>query len=218
MAYSDLGIVNLALGRIGEPKIDTLSITDDSPVAAVQADMCLEYVRNEVLEASDWIFAKTRVALSQNATSPVDGYDFAYTLPADFLKLCVNTKKDPSVYPMLTQVDYLSTSFPASSYVIETLPDGTLCLMTDYNNEHGDLIIRYIRRETNPARYTAHFCSTMAFRIAAELALPLTESAKKYETMMALYDQALPRAKGLNRSGDHLPDETGNEDWTRAGR
>jgi len=203
MAYSVLGIYNQSFARIGQPKQNSLT-ADTTPI--IQANLAWEYVRDEVLESHDWVFAKTRVAIAQNATAPSNGYDFAYTLPADFLRVCRQDENDPPIYP----ANY--------RHIIEALPDGTLCLFTDYDNSAEDLLLTYIRREENPARYTASFCSTAAFRLAAELALVINESQKKYETMMALYDGALARAKGLNVSGDYMANETGSTDWELAGR
>lgn len=203
MAYSQLGVYNMAFGRIGQPKQSSLT-ADTTPI--IQANAVWEYVRDEVLEASEWRFARTRVALAQNATAPVSGYDFAYTLPADFLRICKQDENDPPINPAVYR------------YTFETLPDETQCLFTDYDNADEDLYLRYIRREENPARWTSHFCSAVSYRLAAELALVINESQKKYETMMTLYEGALRRAEGLNVSGDYLQDETGSTAWSQTGR
>lgn len=203
MAYSVLGIYNQAFARIGQPKQASLS---DNTTPIIQANLAWEYIRDEVLEAHDWTFAKTRVALAKNATSPSSRYAYAYTLPADFLKIAKQNPDDPPVYP---------ASYP---YILESLPDGTQCLFTDYDNSDQDLYLTYIRREENPARYTATFCSAAAFRLGAELALVITESQKKFEALFSLYEQAITKAKGLNNSSDYLQDETGSTAWELAGR
>ncbi|MCK5504214.1 MAG: hypothetical protein KAJ10_03585 [Thermodesulfovibrionia bacterium] len=220
-SYSVLGIWNLALGGIGQSKI--ASLTEQS-VPAQQAEIAWPFVRDEVLESADWTFAKTRKALAQNSTDPVQGFSFAYTLPADFLRLCRQRKEDPSVYPDATTGSSYSYSFfvegrpVAFRYVIEALADGTLCLFTDYDNSSVDLIIQYIRREQNPALYSAHFCTTAAFRLGAALAPVLTESSSKEERQWSLYNNAIKRAKGHNASADYLNNETGNDAWETAGR
>lgn len=203
MAYSVLGIYNLALADLGVAKVDS---TSESSTACNRINDVYQYVRDEVLEANDWNFAVTRVLLTENAESPVQGFDYAYTLPADFLRLCEDDASDPPVYP---------NSLP---YVIEALADGTKCLFTNYDNTSENLSIRYVRREENPARYSAVFCRTIAARLAAAVALPLTESLKKLEAMEALYEQRLLNAKGLSRSGDYLSNETGSTSWVNAGR
>lgn len=206
MAYSVIDIVNLALGRIGQPKIDLL--TEDS-TAAIQANLAWPYIRDEVLSVYDWTFAKSRVALARNTTSPVQGFLYAYTLFPDFLRVCRNRGDDPPIYP---------PGAAAGNYIIEALSDGVLCLFTDYDNTDADLVIQYIRRETNPTRYTPSFISAVTFRMAAELSFILPESGTKFNDMMMMYNRELQTAKGVNASGDRLSNETGNEDWVNAGR
>ena len=220
MAYSIVGIANLALGRIGVAEI--ASLTEDSP-AAVRANLTLQYVRDLVLEARDWRFAKVRVALAQSTTTPASRYLFAYPLPTDFIKIPKDIVNDPSVFPSGTtevvREDGLILSrdinFP---YIFEALPDGTECIFSDYDNSSADLFLVYIRRVTTPSKYTAHFVDSFAFRWAAEMAPKLTASTKKFEDMMFLYDASLVKAAGLNQSLDSLKDELGSNSWVGAGR
>lgn len=221
MAYSVVGVVNMALQRIGVGAIAAL--TEDSP-QAIEANRVWEYIRDEVLAAKDWAFARTRVALAQNTTSPEYTFDYAYTLPNDFLRLCREKKGDPSVYPEgLLASSYIEgdtiVKVPTYQYVVESLADGTLCLFTDYDNSDGyDLFIKYIRKEDNPQKWTAPFISALAFRLSAELAIPRTEGLKKFEMMMILYEKALMIADGVNMSSDYVENEAGSDDWERAGR
>ena len=203
MAYSVLGIYNLALSELGVSKIDS---TSESSTAANRLNDVYQYVRDEVLEADDWDFATTRVLIAANAETPVYGYDYAYTLPADFLKLCEDKKDDPPVYP---------NTYP---YVIEALDDGTHCLFCDYDNSDSNLSIKYVRREENPARYSASFVRALSARLAGAVALALTESLKKFEAMETLYDSRLRKAEGVGRSGNSITNETGSTDWIYAGR
>lgn len=220
MAYSIINIVNRALGSIGQSKIDSI---DEDSTPANQARLEWDEVRDEVLAADDWTFAKTRVALAKNTTDPVQGFDYAYTLPADFLRMCQQKKSDPTVSPnhvsRTRTFGYIDNRDYAFDYVIEALDNGTLCLFTNYDNTAEDLVIRYIRREENPARYSAHFISALVFRLAAALAPVLTSVKSGMEDKSwTLYNAALIRAKGHDKSGDYVPDETGNDDWLYAGR
>jgi hypothetical protein len=221
MAYSQVGIINLGYSRIGVTRISTLTEDTEQRIAATTI---WEYIRDLVLEASDWRFAKTRAILAQLDETPVYGYNYAYALPADFLRLCLQKESDPPIYPSgayssawtAEDVTILSRQY---GYIIEALEDGTLCLFSDYDDSGGDpLYITYIRREVDPAKYTAHFVSTFAFRLASELALTRTESRPKFADMMILYDAELIKAEGLNRSSDYLKDETGADSWETAGR
>ncbi len=104
MAYSQLGVINLALYRLGVRKLS--SLTDGTP-QQIQAVDVWEYIRDEVLETREWRFAKTREKLARAPVSPLYTYDFAYVLPADFLKMArgKDPTEDPALYP-ISILDY----------------------------------------------------------------------------------------------------------------
>ena len=81
---SDTSIANLALVRLGQTKIT--SLTEDNSRAEAIA-LVFEDSRESVLRSSSWNFATKRASLQQNAEKPDFGYDFSYNLPSDFLKL-----------------------------------------------------------------------------------------------------------------------------------
>jgi len=219
MAYSQVGIVNLALIKIGSKRITAMS---ENSEPAIVANAIWQYIRDEVLEAKDWRFAKLRVALAQNATTPAYGYDYAYTLPTDFIRLCRQDKTDVSVFPSglysedeSTGQIYLNEYY--YSYKIETISDGTLCLLSDYDNTDNDLYITYIKKVTDVNKFSPSFVSALAFRLAAEMSLAITESRAKYQDMMNLYESTLKRAEAHNMSLDYQ-EETGSDSWESAGR
>jgi len=128
MAYTQVGIVNLALYRIGVKKIATMA---DDTAAAIKANDVWEYIRDEVLQARDWKFAKTRAELTMLEETPLSNWSYAYRLPQDFLRLAFNTeeKDDPVVYPpyfkfsietiqMTSLVGSVGDFNPASNYAI----------------------------------------------------------------------------------------------------
>jgi hypothetical protein len=225
MAFSQVGIVNMGLDMLGVARISSI---DDDSTQAIKAKAAWEYLRNEVLEARNWKFATTRVALAQNATSPASGYTYAYTIPTNFLRLVDDDKDDPAVYPLgryansrvfvgypSSYVNYQSSQL---GYKLETLPDGTKVLVTNYDNTAEDLYIRYIRSDISIGNYSATFCHVLACRIAWHLAYTLTESTTKREEMKQEYFEALNKADGINRASDWIQDETGSTDWEDAGR
>jgi hypothetical protein len=222
MAYSILGIVNLALGKIGAKEITAFDNTTPNGKAA---GLVWEYIRDEVLEVRDWRFAKTR-ALMGTGTEVDDteeyGFDYAYQMPSDFLRLPKRTvnsfRDDPPVYPQgydykIEVVTITDTGPP------ETTSD-VLCLLTDYDNSTEDMFITYIKKQTDPTMYSAAFINALAFRLAAELALKLsgTGSLAVYNSMMQLYEAALRSADGITESHDFEEDEQGSDEWLEAGR
>jgi hypothetical protein len=211
LAYSNVGIANMALQRIGAKSyIVCFEPPDDTPNAG-KVYVVWDYILHEVLEAVKPKFATIRVPLAQNLTSPAntDVYDFAYTIPYDYICLADDYKDDLAIYPIPG----------VAPYVIETLADGTLCLMTDYDSTtEGDIYITYIRKITNPTKFTPSFVNTLAFRLAAELCISVTESTSRYELMMNLYMKSKKKAIASNRSQDYMEDEKGSDSWETAGR
>ena len=337
MAYTELGVVNLALQRLGAKKITSADWATPGTNQALAAAAAWEYIRDEVLEAADWNFAKTRTTLSkvpprvdlnagdgkhliitadkwledtldisielisnsgdalyiavdtddsqniiiklanstdtkntaaliqaslrvvttvngvnigawtvtdnaeweaapattdieldevQMAAAPLGRYAYAYLLPTGFLKIVTDKSTDRSVDPtgavttIFTDTGILATaSNTLYAYALESLEDDTHILVTDYSaTEDYPLGLVYIRRVTDVTKWTAHFVSTVAFRLGAELSFPLPESTEKFKLMMKLYEVWLRKATALNQSSDFVEDETGSEDWDRAGR
>lgn len=238
MSYSVVGIANLALSKIGAKIIASV---DENTPNAIKVKTVWDYVLDEVLQAKDWRFSKTRVELATITTEPVFAYSYAYQLPADFLRLIKpNRTYIPSTNPadyyygLITQGDdsesysaFLSYDAPVwppgYSYIIEEVvvsaKSQLLCLLTDYYDSTLPLKINYIRRETNPAKYFPLFVNALATRLAAELAIPVTEDIRKNQLMMQLYKTALRDAEIYNQSMDFLAtDETGSTSWETAGR
>ena len=99
MSYSELGIVNLALMRIGVARITSSDWSTPVTQQSLDATAAWEYVRDEVLEVADWRFAKTRAQLEQRYETPQFGFDYAYTLPLNFLRFVRPNREDIPVHP-----------------------------------------------------------------------------------------------------------------------
>jgi hypothetical protein len=160
------------------------------------------------------------------AATPSGTYAYAYLLPTGFLRVAISKKIDPAVDPtgaaatVFTDTGILvRTSLGLYPYALESLEDDTAILVSDYNaTEEYPLEMVYIRKVTDVTKWTAHFISAVAFRLAAELAFSVPESREKFQLMMEAYEIWLTRATGLNQSSDYVKDETGSEDWDLAGR
>ena len=115
---------------------------------------------------------------------------------------------------------------PSASAVVCTIDNISLmkcldrtALLIDYEDtDDNPLYIGYIRRIIDPTRYSPSFVSCLAFRLAAEVSLRITEGQQKYNTMIGLYEKALIRADSVTQSMDSVPNETGSDDWKNAGR
>jgi hypothetical protein len=220
MAYTKVGIANLALIKIG---VDQITSFSDGSVQANEIDDVYDFARDETLESSDWRFAKVRVALVKNSTAPASRYDFAYTLPSDFMKIFQEKAGDPALlaatpWPFVSWDGYIYSKGYRYFYVIETLDDGTECIFTNYDNDVDDLFLTYIRRVDDPTKYTARFINAFAWKIAIELVTRRTESKVGADIAQTRHEQALKGAKELDQSMDFLRNETGDFSWQGAGR
>ena len=159
-----------------------------------------------------------------NNTRPLFGYRFAYALPSDYLRLVKPHVQDrrrhgygEDGFHRLREED--SPVWPVNHhYIFEALPAGSLALMTDYDDTILSLRINYIRTVTNYLLYSPTFINCLAFRLAQELAVAITESVAKSQEMEKLYNGALESADTVNQTGDSLEDETGGHEWENAGR
>jgi hypothetical protein len=343
MAYTKLGIINLSLGRIGVKPTSAIYPTDTGR-AAEQASVVWDFILDEVLEARDWKFARTRILLDQRYETPDYLYDYAYALPHDFLRFPRRVQKpqdkvvyansyDESAYPYVIEtvplpeglekitngtftgaatgwtlgtgwtygtnavskaagaantlsqlaasmvsvpvvgevylVQFELTAIAAGSLIpsiggtsgspaskvnthkqyIEAASAATgivftptaaamtctidnvsvvkmldrLCLLSDFDSEdYSDnddkLHINYIKRVTDVTRYSPSFVNALAFRLAQELAISLTEGASKFEMMAKLYMKALSEADAISLGMDYVPHDTGDTSWEDAGR
>jgi hypothetical protein len=84
MASSSTDICNLALGHLGEARIESLN--EDS-LAARGCALHYAAVRDQVLRSHRWNFAQARITLSRLAENPAFGWDAQYELPADCLRV-----------------------------------------------------------------------------------------------------------------------------------
>jgi len=218
MAYSNVGIANLALYRVGN-KDPIANLSENTTVNNI-----FQYVRDILLEAADWTWAKQRVALAQSETDPATRFSFAYPLPADFMRVAKDVSYDRAIYPSgASSVSYDNQimSWPGTSYayVFETLSDGVECIFTDYDNTSYDLYLIYIKRVTDPAKYTARFIEAFADKLGSELAIPIAESRAKKKDLLEDYEKrSLPAAIALNQSSNYLLNELGSTEWVDAGR
>lgn len=216
MAYTDLGIVNYALQKLGIKAITASDWATPITEQAKAAKIAWEFVKKEVLEAKDWKFAKTRIFLGKGGEIDNElkmGFLYAYQMPGYFLRLAkptkTSTKSDPPVYP------------PGYDYKIEVVATDTgdvFCLLIDYDNSREDLYIVCIKKQDTVSLWSGSFVNAFAFRLAAEIAITRTELRERYGDMMNFYEIALSKADSLNQASDYLENEIGSDEWVNAGR
>ena len=186
---SVIGICNSALVKLGASTI--VSLTEGTK----NANLCNEQydkVRDALLRAHPWSFAIARAKLAQLAVTPTFGWDHAYQLPADFLRVVAVYDNDDGVGTV--------------PYAVE----GRTLL-----SDADDLYLRYVRREDDPNRFDALFREALAFRLAADLAIPIVQSNTLAERMTALADRMARKARAADSIEDY-PERMPDGAWLTA--
>lgn len=232
----------MALQRIGA-RGSIASLTENSP-NAIKVNTVWDMIFQEVLSERDWKFAKIRVQLQQNANLPAGGYKFAYPLPSDFLRLC--KPREVPENRRFRYADSWGAGFGGGDggfcnrdvpvwprevdpYVVETVlnagppPTYTTNLLTNYPfcNTYSTvcpITINYIRLITDLTQLLPGFVNCLANRIAAELAIAITEDKQKAQGFMEVYMSTLNSAQAQQECDDFLKDESGSQSWIHAGR
>ncbi|CAB3644014.1 hypothetical protein [Trinickia soli] len=191
---SQTEVCNRALTKIGAARIT--GILDNSKGARVM-NALWDTVRKAELRRKIWQFATVRTTLPAITPAPAWGYNNAFQLPSDFLRLVqVN---DTFAVPGLT--DYRDQD--DSAYVIEGNQ-----LLTVFN---APLKIRYIKDVPDTGVWDALFVEAIAAKLAYEACEEITQSNTKKQTAQQDYTAALRDAVAtgaIERPPQGFPDDS----------
>jgi hypothetical protein len=170
MANSDVQIVNLALTGIGAARI--LDLSDDQETAR-KCNAVYGLVRDEVLASYPWKFATDQVAMARLVTGPLFGYQYAFQIPSDCLRI-VATDLDANGYKWTRRGETVVTDQPSIS-------------------------IEFIKRIEDPTKFSPAFVTALAARLEADLAYPVSNDVKLAAAKLDIYHKSkLPMAKSLD--------------------
>lgn len=165
MSASAIDICNLALTRLGHVSIQSLSEESEE---ARKCSVLYDRVRRTALRAHPWSFATTTVALAVLSGDEVlYEWDYVYQAPADILRALyivdVNDKDNFKI-PYELRTDRV--------------------ILTD----EPDARLRYIKDISDPSLFDEQFVEAFSYRLAADLAMPLTGKAEYANAMTNLYN------------------------------
>jgi hypothetical protein len=174
---SEVDICNLAIRRVGGNTIQELN-----PSGSLESRLCnglFDFARDGTLRDVDWGFAR-RQALLAELTDTITGYDFVYKYPSD----CITARE---IYNSAK-----SNDDDLIDFIISLSSDGLQkVILTD--EPTAELI--YTKKVTNPALFDSMFVDALAYRIAADLAIPLRGDATIQQSFARAYGQAIGSAK-----------------------
>lgn len=198
---SQISICNTALGRIGISSL--IEDIDDPNTQARQCKNLYDNVRDQVLEDFPWDFAQTVVALAQTSDVYELGYGYRYAVPADCLRAQVVTDAAGGRWSGGTTGiwNYAIAFGPMSSRISfrimanrDALP--ARMLLTDIPEAY----LWYTMKVEDPNQFSALFASAFAWRLAAELALPLKADTTMASNAGQMYLAEVSRAEVLSLS------------------
>ena len=179
---STVDICNGALNQLGATTI--LSLTEDSKNARL-CNSRFTQVRDGVFRSHPWNCLQKRIELAQDTTAPAWGFKYAYTLPADCLRL-------------LRILDF------DSNYKVE----GRKILS---NTE--TMKILYISRVTDPNEYDELLRETLSSSLAADIAFAVTSNNTTATNMYNLFQDKLKDARFVDSTeGQNVDQDLGMAD------
>ena len=178
-------IINLALARIGEGAIQSLT---ERSATADKALAFYDSARRAVLRAYNWAFALRVETLARREGSPAD-FRFAYALPADCLRAIRLRESGVS--------DFSRRTGPRFAVRGNTL-------YTDVSSA----LLEYVADVADETRFDARFLEAFSYKLAADLAMPVAGSQELMASYMNAYQALVTEAAASSASEqkDELPE------------
>ena len=184
---SVVDICNGAVNQLGASTI--LSLTEDSKNARL-CNSRYTQVRDALFRTHPWNCLQTRLELAASSDSPAWGFTYAYTLPANCLRL-------------LRVLDY------DSNYKVE----GRKIL-----SDASTMKILYIARITDPNEYDELLRETLSAALGADIAYAVTSNNTTSQNMIVSYQEKLRDARFVDSTeGQNVEHDLGMADVIDAG-
>ena len=194
--YSEVAICNITMAETrGEPLLlipglmctadlyrAQITALDEASQAARACKLRYPYARDACLRAHPWNFAQRRAELAASAVAPAFEYGNAYDLPSDCL--------------------FVNDVFEGEGerWVIEGRQ-----ILTDMGSP---IFIRYTALVTDTAQFDPLFVETLAARVASDIAVQLSESVGRAQSLWQVYQAKLVEARKRDSQegqSDNLP-------------
>ena len=193
---TQLEIINLALGHLA---VATITSTNEASVAAQAAVRVWDHARKECLRGHDWSFGTVVATLTLSASYATlttsglygGGYIYAYQYPSNCLamwKIYNETNDDKNISDGFREL--YDPANAARVIVSNTL----------------DALCEYTFDVTDPQFFDASFVKVLSYKLASELAMPLTGDKDLSESMMKIFTALMSDAERMSAL-ENNPDE-----------
>lgn len=163
---SEIGICQMALDHIGARQIN--SLTDQCQEARACSRLYAS-ARDQVLRDHPWGFAERRRRLALLTPPNLHGYLYAYEYPTD----CFHAREifaGAYLKPIEFRVARLDEGYP--KLILTNEPDA---------------ILIYTAHVTDADGFDSAFAAALSWRLAADLAMPLTKTLAVQQSAMEIY-------------------------------
>ncbi|MGF1562550.1 MAG: hypothetical protein ACFB3T_10265 [Geminicoccaceae bacterium] len=174
MPFSDIDYCAAALVKIGARPI---SAFNEPGAEAEVARTLYPMVRDSLLAAHPWTFATRQAELVEAASAPPADFAHAFQLPADFLKAL-----------SVGQGGF------GRGVVYRLAGDQLHC-------DADTIVLTYVAQAPETL-FPASFVDALCARLAAEFCIPLTENSARAETLFAVAERSLQKARSLDSLQD----------------
>lgn len=193
---SVIEICNIALARIGNSR--TMNSLEERTKEAAICKLFFEPMRDAVLSDFDWNFAAARVVLA-DLGDPVPGWDYRYQYPTDCMKITEILPKGMR-YPLSERMRI--------QFEVGSDAEGTGKVI--HTNEPQATML-YVKQITDPNMFDAVFRDALAWRLAAEISMPITANADMGTMAQNRYAQVLGAASARSMNEGQEPVEPMSE-------
>jgi hypothetical protein len=188
-------IINLALGHISQAPI---TLTTDASVQAQTAMRIWDSARKEALRGHDWSFGTVVTTLTLNttyATLTTSGlyageYIYCYDYPSNCLAMW--HVYNENLIDKSVGEDFRELYDPINSKKV---------IVSNCQDALGE----YTFDVTDPSFYDANFVTVLSYRLAADMAMPLTGDPQLAITMMGVFKEMMAEAERMS-SYENNPD------------
>jgi hypothetical protein len=185
---SKVGIVNAAFRKLGEAPIT--AVGEDNKAGRL-SDERYDEVRDALLHRHPWNFAMKRDSLAPSATDPEWGFDHAYPLPTDYIRMYSVNGQDMDSNTWSVENGHVVTNLDAP------------------------IEIRYVYQVTDPALMTPGFREALASMLAADWANDITGDDQVVSDQNRFALRAIAQARS-NDGQEGMPDKFISDEWTNA--
>ena len=204
---SDVEIANLALLYLETTPIVSFSDSNDQ-ARAVRGSYYL--LRDKLQRVYRWNFTRKYVQLPQSATPPLFEYEYAYQLPADYLRLELAAPPTSSAGP--TSMGLSMPGVDLTDYQGGRNQDYRIVgSKVIYAHYPPPLAIIYAARVEDPNQFDAAFVESFACYLAYKLAGRIAGSSGKKASLLQDFNMSIREAvmtKAIELPPETIPDDT----------